>query len=41
MKKKDVQSLFKEYKDIPHVVINDNVDYPKRQMLEWMKKINK
>jgi hypothetical protein len=31
--------LLARYKDIPHVVLNDSVYYPRCQLLEWMKEI--
>ncbi|WP_245922662.1 helix-turn-helix domain-containing protein [Alkalicoccus saliphilus] len=39
--KKDVQSLVIEHKDIPHIVINNNVYYPKKRLLEWVEKLDK
>lgn len=34
--KKDAQSLIQEHSDIPHVMINGNVYYPKAKLRKWL-----
>jgi hypothetical protein len=41
IEKKDAQSLTKEHEDIPHIVINNSVYYPKKRLLEWVEDIGK
>ncbi|PYZ94784.1 DNA-binding protein [Salipaludibacillus keqinensis] len=38
---KDAQQLTKDHPDIPHIVINSNVYYPKKRLLEWVEEIGK
>ncbi|WP_280771656.1 DNA-binding protein [Salipaludibacillus daqingensis] len=38
---KDAQSLTKEHSNIPHIVINSNIYYPKKRLLEWLEEIGK
>lgn len=37
--KEDVKALIEEHSDIPHVVINGNVYYPKAKLREWLLQI--
>lgn len=41
IEKKDAQALTKEHRDIPHVIINGSVYYPRRQLLAWIEEIGK
>ncbi|WP_416150079.1 DNA-binding protein [Salipaludibacillus sp. HK11] len=38
---KDAEELTKEHADIPHIVINTNIYYPKTRLLEWVEEIGK
>ncbi|WP_164215734.1 DNA-binding protein [Virgibacillus sp. YIM 98842] len=35
--KEDARTLLKDYPDIPHMTINNNIYYPKAKLREWMK----
>ncbi|WP_010530176.1 hypothetical protein [Lentibacillus jeotgali] len=35
--KEDAKTLIQEYPDIPYVLINDKVYYPKARLREWLK----
>lgn len=35
--KADVEGLLKDYPDIPHMKINNNIYFPKAKLREWMK----
>ena len=37
--KEDAKQLRKEHQDIPHIVINGNVYFPKAKLREWLLKI--
>lgn len=37
--KEDARALIEEYPDIPHVIINDNVYYPKGKLREWLTRV--
>lgn len=37
--KEDGKALIEEHKDIPHIVINNNVYFPKAKLREWLKQI--
>lgn len=37
--KEDAQSLIKEYPDVPHIMINGKVYYPKKRLRDWLLKI--
>ncbi|SDO48275.1 DNA-binding protein [Alkalicoccus daliensis] len=41
IEKKDVEALLREHADIPHIIINNSVYYPKKQLLEWVENIGK
>ncbi|GIO26487.1 DNA-binding protein [Ornithinibacillus bavariensis] len=34
--KEDAKSLIEEYPDIPHIVINEKVYYPKAKLRQWL-----
>jgi len=34
--KEDAKHLIKQYPDIPHIVIKDNVYYPKAKLRKWL-----
>ncbi|WP_053220018.1 hypothetical protein [Virgibacillus senegalensis] len=37
--KKDAESLKQDFPDIPHIIINSKVYYPKAKLREWLKNI--
>lgn len=37
--KEDAKSLIQEHPDIPHIIINNRVYYPKTKLREWLKNI--
>ena len=34
--KKDAKSLIKEYSDVPHIIINSKVYFPKAKLRKWL-----
>lgn len=34
--KEDAKVLIQEYPDIPHILINDKVYYPKEKLRKWL-----
>lgn len=34
--KEDAKSLFQEHPDVPHIIINNNVYYPKGKLRKWL-----
>ncbi|RKL65402.1 DNA-binding protein [Salipaludibacillus neizhouensis] len=34
--KEDANSLIKDHSDIPHIIINNNVYYPKSKLRKWL-----
>lgn len=39
--KEDVKHLTKEYPDIPHIIINGQVYFPKARLSEWLSQLGK
>ncbi len=39
--KEDAKSLIEEHSDIPHIIINNQVYYPKSKLREWLLNIGK
>ncbi|MHA6252937.1 DNA-binding protein [Oceanobacillus sp. CAU 1775] len=37
--KEDTKGLIQQYPDIPHVIINDKVYYPKAKLRDWLKNL--
>ena len=37
--KEDIQTLLKEHPDIPHIIINSKVFYPKAKLRKWLLEI--
>lgn len=37
--KEDAKSLIEEHSDIPHVIINGNVYFPREQLRKWLLKL--
>ncbi|MFC4022359.1 DNA-binding protein [Oceanobacillus longus] len=39
--KEDVSSLIQEHADIPHIIINNNIYYPKAKLRQWLLNLEK
>ncbi len=39
--KEDVKNMIHEHPDIPHIIINNKVYYPKAKLREWLMKIGR